>query len=232
MRLDYLGKMTVNYLTTNFFSQHNCSHLKTYFSWSQIFPIVTTKPMKRTSREKFLIKRSANPISRGRNIGIFRTNTLNMKWRKNDRRIRTATSAFKGHSFNEALLTGPYILCSLVGLLLRFWPYKKAANCDINANFHKSRGSRRIQVFDFSWTKVERKTNSSTRERHLVQKIPHHVECTCSTDVQKKIILNNFYIDDYNQSLNTIENAAIITTEVKKVLQKLASSSHKLSITT
>ena len=49
------------------------------------------------------------------------------------RRVTNAASVYKGHSLNKALLTGPDLLCSLVGLLLIFRQYKNAVTGDIDA---------------------------------------------------------------------------------------------------
>ena len=40
--------------------------------------------------------------------------------KKKIRRVTNAASFYKGHSLNKALLTGPDLLCSFIGLLLRF----------------------------------------------------------------------------------------------------------------
>ena len=55
--------------------------------------------------------------------------------KKKVRRVTNAASVYKGHSLNKALLTGPDLLCSLVGLLLRFRQYKIAITGDIEAMF-------------------------------------------------------------------------------------------------
>ena len=55
--------------------------------------------------------------------------------KKKVRLVTNAASVYKGHSLNKALLTGPDLLCSLVGLLLRFRQYKIAVISDIEAMF-------------------------------------------------------------------------------------------------
>ena len=54
---------------------------------------------------------------------------------KKIRRMKKAASNYKGVSLNDALLTGPDLLCSLHGLLLRFYQYKFAIIADIEAMF-------------------------------------------------------------------------------------------------
>ena len=51
------------------------------------------------------------------------------------RRVTNAASKYKGVSLNDALLTGPDLLCNLLGLLLRFRQYKVAVTADIEAMF-------------------------------------------------------------------------------------------------
>ena len=51
------------------------------------------------------------------------------------RRVTNAASKYKGVSLNDALLTGPDLLCNLHGLLLRFRQYKVAVTADIEAMF-------------------------------------------------------------------------------------------------
>ena len=57
------------------------------------------------------------------------------KMKKKVRRVTNAASVYKGRSLNKALLTGPDLLCSLVGLLLRFRQYKIAVTCDMEGMF-------------------------------------------------------------------------------------------------
>ena len=51
------------------------------------------------------------------------------------RRVTYAASKYKGTSLNDALLTGPDLLCNLHGLLLRFRQYSLAITADIEAMF-------------------------------------------------------------------------------------------------
>ena len=57
------------------------------------------------------------------------------KQKKKIRRVTNAASIYKGHSLNKALLIGPDLLCSLVGLLLRFRQFAIAVTGDIEAMF-------------------------------------------------------------------------------------------------
>ena len=51
------------------------------------------------------------------------------------RRVTNAASKYKGVSLNDALLTGPDLLCNLHGLLLWFRQYEVAVRADIEAMF-------------------------------------------------------------------------------------------------
>ena len=53
------------------------------------------------------------------------------KMKKKVRRVTNAASVYKRYSLNEALLTGPDLLCSPVELLLRFRHYMIAVTGDI-----------------------------------------------------------------------------------------------------
>ena len=55
------------------------------------------------------------------------------KMKQKVRRVTNAASVYKGQSLNKALVTGPDLLCSLVGLFLRFRQYKIAVTGDIEA---------------------------------------------------------------------------------------------------
>ena len=60
---------------------------------------------------------------------------VELKLKKKVKRVTNAASVYKGHSLSKALLTGPDLLCRLVGLLLRFRQYKIAVTGDIEAMF-------------------------------------------------------------------------------------------------
>ena len=80
------------------------------------------------------------------------------------RRVTNATSKYKGVSLNDALLTGPDLLCNLHGLLLRFRQYKFAitAEIEITAEMFMLFGVRETDqdALRFLWSKNEEERTS------------------------------------------------------------------------
>ena len=168
---------------------------------------------------------------------------IETKMKKKVRRVTNAASVYKGHSLNKALLTGPDLLCSLVGLLLQFRQYKIAVTGDIEAMFMQVAIRPEDQyALRFLWNKdgeekifkYKRLTFGATCSPSCAIYILH----ICAEDNKLSnpeaylAIRNNFYMDDYLQSFKTTENAAITTTEVKDTFQKLALSLQKFLVTT
>ncbi|XP_075264848.1 uncharacterized protein LOC142357013, partial [Convolutriloba macropyga] len=153
------------------------------------------------------------------------------KMKKKVRRVTNAASVYKGHSLNKALLTGPDLLCSLVGLLLRFRQYKIAVTGDIEAMFMQVAIRTEDQdALRFLWNKDGEET--IFKYKRLIFGATCSPSCAiyilhrCAEDNKLSnpeaysAIRNNFYMDDYLQSFNTTENAVITTTEVKDTLHK------------
>ena len=81
------------------------------------------------------------------------------KQKKKIRRVRDAASIYKGHSFNKALLTGPDLLCSVVGLLLLFREFAIAVTGDLEAMFMQIAVRKEDQdALRFLWYKNNTKT--------------------------------------------------------------------------
>ncbi|XP_075253255.1 uncharacterized protein LOC142345059 [Convolutriloba macropyga] len=153
------------------------------------------------------------------------------KMKKKVRRVTNAASVYKGHSLNKALLTGPDLLCSLVGLLLRFRQYKIAVTGDIEAMFMQVAIRTEDQdALRFLWNKdgeekifkYKRLIFSATCSPSCAIYILHRCaeDNKLSNPEAYSAIRNNFYMDDYLQSFKTTETAAITATEVKDTLQK------------
>ena len=91
------------------------------------------------------------------------------KQKKKIRRVTKAASIYKGHSLNKALLTGPDLLCSLVGLLLRFRQFAIAVTyrrykSHVYADSCKERRSRRIKV---SMVQKQHRNNIQIQATHI-----------------------------------------------------------------
>ena len=151
--------------------------------------------------------------------------------KKKVRRVTNAASVYKGHSLNKAVLTGPDLLCSLVGLLLRFRQYKIAVTGDIKAMFMQVAIRTEDQdALRFLWNKDGEET--IFKYKRLIFGAICSPSCAiyilhrCAEDNKLSnpeaysAIRNNFYMDDYLQSFNTTENPVITTTEVKETLHK------------
>ena len=149
---------------------------------------------------------------------------------KKVRRVTNAASVYKGHSLNKALLTGPDLLCSLVGLL-RFRRYKIAVTGDIEAMFMQVAIRTEDQdALRFLWNKDgEEKIFKYKRLIFGANCSPScaiYILHRCAEDNKLNnpeaysAIRNNFYMDDYLQNFKTTETAAITTTEVKDTLKK------------
>ncbi|XP_075264176.1 uncharacterized protein LOC142356091, partial [Convolutriloba macropyga] len=144
--------------------------------------------------------------------------------KKKVRRVTNAASVCKGHSLNKVLLTGPDLLGSLVGLLLRFWKFKIAVTDDIEAMFMRVAVRPEDQdALRFLWN--EDGEENFFKYKKLIFDATCSSSCAiyilhrCAEDNNLRdpeayaAIRNNFYADDYLLSLNTTENAATTTTE-------------------
>ena len=163
--------------------------------------------------------------------------------KKKIRQVTNAASVYKGHSHNKALLTGPNLLCSLVGLLLRFRQYKVAVTGDIEAMFMQVAIRKEDQdALRFFWNKdgeekifkfrklIFGATCSPSFAIYLLNRCAEYNKI--SSPEAYSAIRNNFFLDDYIQSFKTTENAAITTTEVKDTLQKGGFKLPKFLVTT
>ena len=153
------------------------------------------------------------------------------KQKKKIRRVTNAASIYKGHSLNKALLTGPDLLCSLVGLLLRFRQFAIAVTGDIEAMFMQIAVRKEYQdALRFLWYK------DNTETMYKYKRLIFGATCSpsCAIYVLRKCaidnhhlspeasqsITNNFYMDDFLQSFETTVEAIEQTTCIKETLKK------------
>ena len=135
------------------------------------------------------------------------------------RRVTNAASQYKGVSLNEALLTGPDLLCNIHGLLLRFRQFEVAVTADIEVMFMQVGIREEDQdALRFLWSGNDEERTSK------YQRIIFGATCSpaCAIFVLKKCANDNrqehpknfdsvtkqFYMDDFIQSFSTEEEAA------------------------
>ena len=141
------------------------------------------------------------------------------------RRITNAASNYKGISLNDALLTGPDLLCNLHGLL-RFRQYSVAITADIEAMFKQVGIQPQDQDYlRVLWTEggsekifkynrlIFGATCSTSRAIFVLQK--------CANDHKQKhpeaytSIMQQFYMDDFMQTYPSEEEARRSAGEIK-----------------
>ena len=83
-------------------------------------------------------------------------------------RVTNAASKYKGLSLNDALLTGPDLLCNLHGLLLRFRQYSVAITVDIGQCSRRLASNQKTKTISvFSGQRMAMKKSSNTIDSFL-----------------------------------------------------------------
>ena len=147
------------------------------------------------------------------------------------RRVTNAASKYKGVSLNDALLTGPDLLCNLHGLLLRFRQYKVAVTADIEAMFMQVGIREEDQdALRFLWSDNDQERTS--KYQRLIFGATCSPACAifvlqkCANDNRQEnpkifdSITKQFYMNDFIQTFSTEEEAANTATELKHVLKQ------------
>ncbi|XP_066934903.1 uncharacterized protein [Clytia hemisphaerica] len=141
-------------------------------------------------------------------------------------KIRTvfdAAAEVAGTSLNKSLFTGPDLLNSLIGILLRFRRYKVAVTADIEAMFHRvhlNEGD--TDAVRFLW-RDDPNSKSPPEHYKMLVHIFGATDSTCCSayalrraalDQQQdfsdrviKTVLKSFYVDDLLKSVQTTEEA-------------------------
>ena len=133
-------------------------------------------------------------------------------------------------SLNDALLTGPDLLCNLNGLLLRFRQYEVAVTADIEALFMQV-GIREEDQDAFLILCSDNDEEKTSKYQRLVFGATCSPACAIFV-LQKSAndnrqehpnifdsITKHFYMDDFNQTFLTEEEAPNTATELKHVLK-------------
>ena len=144
------------------------------------------------------------------------------------RRVTNAASKYKGLSLNDALLTGPDLLCNLHGLLLRFRQYSVPITADIEAMFMQIGIQPKDQDYlRFLWTE------DGNEKIFKYNRLIFGATCSscaifvlhkCANDHKQEhpeaytSIMQQFYMDDFMQTYPSEEEARRSAEEIKTVL--------------
>ena len=147
------------------------------------------------------------------------------------RRVANAASKYRGQSLNSNLLTGPDLLNSLLGILLRFREHPVAILADIESMFMQIAVKQEDQsALRFLWSK-----NDFIMQYQFTRLI---FGATCSPSMAIFVLIQcakdnaenfpkafaaitkQFYMDDYVHSLPTITEAKDTVMQVKECLQR------------
>lgn len=162
-----------------------------------------------------------------------------------------AAAKFKGHSLNNALIVGPDLMSSLIGVLMRFRCGPVAISADIESMFHRVKvPTQDRDALRFLW-----KPDIATPGPPDVYQMCVHIfgaKCSpaCANYCLKRsaidnaeefseeavqTILNNFYVDDMLKGLTDEEGASKLCLELVRIcdkggfkLTKWASNSQKV----
>ena len=147
------------------------------------------------------------------------------------RRVAKAADKFKGQSLNSNLMTGPDLLNNLVGILLRFRENPVAILSDIEGMFIQiSKRHEDQSALRFLWP------NEEIVNQYQFTRLIFGATCSpfcaifvlnrCAEDNAIEFpeavsaIKNHFYMDDYIQSLPSIEEAIETINQTKSSLHK------------
>ena len=132
-RLNFHGR-TISYsLTTTSWPKFSGTLCSTNWRGTQIWENATRKPSKKYLDKNYIT--TADPSCRHSVWYLPHHPVINKQKPDKIRRVTNAASKYKGISLNDALRTGPDLLCNLHGLLLRFKQYSLAITADIEAMF-------------------------------------------------------------------------------------------------
>lgn len=142
-----------------------------------------------------------------------------------------ASAKFDGTSFNDHLLKGPDLTNSIVGIIIRFRRYKIPVASDIEKMFHQVAVNETDQsVLRFLWSPsndTAPRTFQMKRQVFGLTSAPascmHALNCAIKafgTDEVNARCQRQFYVDNYLDSFDSLEEAVRITGDLKEGLKK------------
>ena len=124
------------------------------------------------------------------------------------RRVLNGAAKFQGSSLNNALLTGPDLLQSLIHILIRFRQYPYAVIPDDRPSLRvlwREDPAAEVAVFQYV-RHIFGFKDSPTCANYALRRTT--TDNASQFPEAAQIVLNNFYMDDYLESSPTIEEAA------------------------
>ncbi|XP_043246401.1 uncharacterized protein LOC122393959 [Amphibalanus amphitrite] len=148
-----------------------------------------------------------------------------------------AAARCEGISLNDALITGPDLLQSLVGVLIRFRQERVALVADVEAMFHQVRVRVEDQpALSFLWRHMDRSRPPDTYQMMVVifgarcsptlanyalrRTAEDHKEDTDESRATVESVKRNFYMDDLLVSVPDVEQARKMRTNVTELVAK------------
>jgi hypothetical protein len=154
-----------------------------------------------------------------------------------------AASTCHGTSLNDNLMTGPDLLNSLFGVMQRFRLYAIAITADIEGMLHQVRvPDTDSDALRFLWKEnidqpgppdvykirvhIFGATDSPTSANYALKKTALDNKAECDAQVVETV-LNEFYVDDLDKSLDTVSEAVDLAARVVDVLRRGGFRLHK-----
>lgn len=146
------------------------------------------------------------------------------------RRVSNAAAKYKGTCLNDMLLTGPDLLANLVGVVLRFRQKQFPIAADIEGMYMQVSVRPQDRKFlRFLWGTEKPEMYEYLRHVFGAKCSPtcaNHALQTCSNDhasdypFVQRLVHENFYVDDFYLSTDTISEAIQHMQDLRSVLQK------------
>ena len=149
------------------------------------------------------------------------------------RRVCIAASKFCGISLNDNLLTGPELLQNLIGIIFRFREQKIAITADIEAMFlqvkvppedckvlqflWRDNTNEPVNVYDYGRHIFGAKSSPTCANYALQQVARYNAQ---ESPQITKLIMRNFYMDDFVKSVPSAEQAIEIYKLLRAMLAK------------